>query len=203
MNPYYAYIHAKPDGTPFYVGKGRGRRARSKLYDRNLHHRNVVAKHGVENILIGVIPCSSEATAFELERGLIRCLRRSGVELANYTDGGEGCSGRKYSEETKQKMRASAAGRRPSKETIELARLANVGNTNRLGVKLSDETRAKISLATTGLPKPNLKGKPKSEAHKAKVLASVLARGPVSDETRAKLREAGRAAWAKRKGEIV
>ena len=117
-------------------------------------------------------------------------------------DGGEGCSGRKYSEETKQKMRASAAGRRPSKETIEPARLANVGNTKRLGVKLSDETRAKISLATKGLPKPNLKGKPKSEAHRAAIGAAFKGR-VLTEEHRAKLSEASRAAWARRKGEIA
>ncbi len=93
---YYAYVHARPDTVLangiFYVGKGLLKRAEN-VFGRNKHHQNVVAKLGAENILVGKIECSSEAVAFDLEKGLIKCLRRMGVALTNKTDGGEGTSG--------------------------------------------------------------------------------------------------------------
>ena len=85
----FAYIHCKPDGVPFYVGKGTLRRAKY-LGERNPHHKSIVAKYGTDNILKGWIECSSDKIALALEVGLIKCLRRMGVKLSNYTDGGEG-----------------------------------------------------------------------------------------------------------------
>ena len=107
---YFAYIHARPDTTEqsgiFYVGKGKGRR-HLNLIDRSLYHKHVIDKHGKENILIGKLDCSSEEIAFELEKGLIKCLRRSGVELTNMTDGGEGASGCKHEGDSWDKHRAA------------------------------------------------------------------------------------------------
>lgn len=87
----------------FYVGKGSCRRARSVKH-RNKYHASIVSKHGEDNILIGTLECSNEQTAFELEKGLIKCLTRSGVKLANMTIGGEGASGNKGSEKQRQHM---------------------------------------------------------------------------------------------------
>ena len=92
MSTSFAYIHCKPDGVPFYVGKGALRRARY-LGERNAHHKAIVNKYGIANILKGVIDCSSDKIALELEVGLIKCLRRMGTKLANFTDGGEGLNG--------------------------------------------------------------------------------------------------------------
>ena len=92
-----AYVHARPDTVNasgiFYVGKGREKRVK-KVARRNPHHKNIVNKYGRENILIGKLECSSEDIAFELEKGLIKCLKRMGVKLTNLTDGGDGVSGR-------------------------------------------------------------------------------------------------------------
>lgn len=104
----FAYIHCKPDGTPFYVGKGALRRARY-FGERNLHHKNIVAKYGKENLLYGVMECSDDATAYLLEMGLIKCLRRSSIELTNYTAGGDG--GRSPTLETRAKLSAAAKKR--------------------------------------------------------------------------------------------
>jgi len=99
---FYAYVHARPDTTDssgvFYVGKGRGKRFRA-LPARNRYHGFVLAKHGAENVLTSKIECSSDDIAFELERGLIKCLRRAGAELTNMTDGGDGTSGHVVTEE--------------------------------------------------------------------------------------------------------
>lgn len=90
---YLAYVHARPNiedaSGIFYVGKGRASRAHD-LKARNNHHGNVVAKYGAKSIITGAIACSNEEIAFDLERGLIKCLRRMGVELTNQTDGGDG-----------------------------------------------------------------------------------------------------------------
>lgn len=97
----FAYIHCKPDGTPFYVGKGV--RTRYKNFtQRNERHKRIVNKYGKENILIGKIDCSSNDIALELEIGLIKCFRRMGVDLANLTDGGEGNVGWKCPESVRQ-----------------------------------------------------------------------------------------------------
>lgn len=108
---FYAYIHARPGTTDhsgvFYVGKGVGRRYKA-LPARNRYHGFVLDKHGAENILVGKLTCSSEENAFELERGLIKCLRRAGAVLCNMTDGGEGSSGFQMPPEAKEKIRIAS-----------------------------------------------------------------------------------------------
>jgi hypothetical protein len=104
----FAYIHCKPDGTPFYVGKGAWRRVRY-YGERNPHHKNVVAKYGKENLFYGALECSNDKTAYTLEQGLIKCLRRSDVSLVNRTDGGDG--GRNPTPETRAKLSEAAKKR--------------------------------------------------------------------------------------------
>jgi hypothetical protein len=99
---YNAYVHARPDGGVFYVGKGSTKRSLDFKNNRNNHYLNIVKKHGSDNILVGCLPCSSEEISFDLEKGLIKCLRRMGVELANRTDGGEGVSGYRFDSTQRQ-----------------------------------------------------------------------------------------------------
>lgn len=106
MIEYYAYIHCRPDGSPFYVGKGTKRRAHW-LKGRNNHHQNIVNKYGIENISIGKIECSSEKIALDLECGIIKCFNRMGIKLCNKTLGGENTI---MSQETKNKIRQSHLG---------------------------------------------------------------------------------------------
>jgi bisphosphoglycerate-dependent phosphoglycerate mutase len=132
----YAYVHCKPDGTPFYVGKGTVRRSK-KLYGRNERHTRTVEKYGKDNILIGRMECSTDDTAFELERGIIKCLKRFGVDLANMTEGGLGGlqdqvpwnKGKKFTDEHRAKLSAARMGKSPW----------NKGNT------FSAEAKAKMS----------------------------------------------------------
>lgn len=106
MSQFYVYTHAKPNGSVFYVGKGTGRRAWDLSPSRRkLWHKNVIAKHGRENIQIKTFPTKDETEAFELEKFLIAELRSFGVNITNLTDGGEGVSGRRVTE----KMRAALA----------------------------------------------------------------------------------------------
>lgn len=130
---FYAYIHCKPDGTPFYVGKGNDARVSKKKRNHNRHHLSILNKYGEENVLVGKLECSTEGIAFDLERGLIKRLRKMGIDIVNLTDGGEGASGSVRSPETREKM--SAAQR---------------GNKKCLGVSRSIETRAKMAAGKIG-----------------------------------------------------
>lgn len=159
MSVFYAYLHARPDTVDahgvFYVGKGHRDRIRDFSH-RNQHHKNIVAKHGRENILLGRLDCSDEATAITLEQGLIKCFRRMGVPLANVTAGGEGLTGHRHSDATKAKMRAAALGRPRSAETKAKLRAANLGKLGTFTGKVhSAEARAKISAARKAKPRPD------------------------------------------------
>ena len=142
MREFGAYIHYKPDDTPFYVGKGdveRAKRIANRKY--NKHHMAVVAKYGVTSISVGFLQCSSEQTAFDLEVGLIKCLRRTGVKLANRTEGGEGVSGRKSPEHLLKLSQAlmgrkgTMLGRKHSASALAKMKVASSGNTHRRGKK--------------------------------------------------------------------
>jgi len=146
QDDYYAYVHCKPDGTPFYVGKGTLRRSRS-LSSRNIHHRHTVDKYGAENIVMGRLQCSSDSIAFELEAGIIKCLKRMGVSLTNYTEGGVGAPGVKVSKETREKQARSQRGRKHSEDTK--LRIA-ASHKRRTYPKASEETKIKMAEAHRG-----------------------------------------------------
>lgn len=168
---FYVYIHKRPDGTPFYVGKGKGRRA--YRFDRqNAWYRNVVAKYGKKNIIIDVYPCDSETQAFQRERDAIAYLRNAGVVLVNQTDGGEGTAGNVMSPETKRKIAATKIGKPLSTTTR-----ANMSAT-RKGRTLTPEHKAKIGAAN--------KGKRRTPEHLA-VFSAVQLGKKASLETRAKM----------------
>lgn len=145
MADYYAYVHARPESEDasgiFYVGKGKGKRA----YDfnrraQNPHYARIVAKNG--SPVVGIIDCSSESIAFDLECGLIKCLRRMKVPLSNLSNGGEGQSGYRHTDETKIKIgRASAAWTRTASLKLKIA-LSQLGDKNNAK---SIEARIKIS----------------------------------------------------------
>ena len=136
---YYAYVHCRPDNSVFYVGKRSARRANTIVSKRNRYHQRVVAKYGADNILIGMLECSSEAIAFELEKGLIKCLKNMGVSLTNMTNGGEGQSGVKQHEEWVKKRTGKTVGSHRSQTT------KNKMRDKRLGKKASDATKKKLS----------------------------------------------------------
>ncbi len=160
MTTSFAYVHCKPDGTPFYVGKGALRRAKY-LGERNPHHQAIVNKYGKENILIGMLDCSSSKIAYELERGLIKCLRRSGVNLTNFTEGGEG--GFNPTPETRKRL-SDAAKKRGVSEACHIARVAA-----KKGKPLSEEQKVKQSMS--------MKGIVFTEEHRANIKASAKKRG--------------------------
>lgn len=150
---FYVYVHRK--GTTnevFYVGKGIGKRAYSKT-SRSKYWHNIVNKYGykVEIICSGL----QEWYAFELETELINLHGRvsdGSGPLINFTDGGEGSSGRVLSQETRNRIAMKAIGRvsknkgksgsyKHSELSREKIRKGNIGK------KRSEETRARMSEA--------------------------------------------------------
>lgn len=108
------YTHKKPNGDPFYIGKG----LISRAYDfapsrRTTWHKNIVNKYGRTNILIEIVLCDSEEHAFALEMTKIKEAKDAGFCLVNLTDGGEGVSGRIP---TEKQLAALAKGRMVGKK---------------------------------------------------------------------------------------
>lgn len=160
---FYVYEHLDPDTlAAFYVGKGRGDRARRVSSGRNEYHQRKVAslqRRGRKPLVLILQAGMTEHGAFEFEIERISYHRATGAELCNFAPGGEGASGYVLSEETCAKMRASWKTRGP----------------------VSEETRAKLSAAKTGRPRPAF-----SAATREKIRVASKGR-EVSTETRAKI----------------
>jgi hypothetical protein len=186
---YFAYIHCRPETVNqsgvFYVGKGKESRSKD-LTARNRYHGFIVKKYGKANIMIGRLDCSSEEISFELEKGLIKCLKRNGVELTNQTDGGDGSSGFKYSEEMKQKMSVSAkeVGSRPE------VKLAKSIATKRLNAERwsNPEWVAKTKAA--------MKGKKKTQSEASNLARKENGMKSRTQEANAKKSEAAIKMWS-------
>lgn len=162
MSQFYVYEHLRKDiNLPFYVGKGSGYRKNSKE-NRNKHWHHIVEKHG---FIVNVIAKNlDEELAFLCEQERIDQLRRLGINLCNYTDGGEGISGHKHSEKTKEKLRSMAigrhvghtfnVGRKQSEEWKKNISKSLIGNQRRLGVPHTNEVKKRISESVSGKNNP-------------------------------------------------
>lgn len=115
MKTFYAYVYRDPsrDNEPIYVGKGSGRRAWAHLKPIKRRHPftqrlNKMIRENVQPD-IEIIACADEAEAFKIETELIAKFGRKDLRLGtllNMSDGGEGPSGRIFSNEVRAKMSA-------------------------------------------------------------------------------------------------
>lgn len=139
----FVYVDSKPDGTPFYVGKGN--MARIKNLKRNNHHQRICEKYTKWTRGIAFAGSETECNLKEIE--LIAKFGRNDLgqgTLVNYTDGGEGASNPTL--ETRKKQSLARKGRVTSEEAKQKLSIAHKGK------KLSEEHKAKLSLAKLGKP---------------------------------------------------
>jgi len=92
MKFHYIYIHASPEGIPFYVGKGSGRRAHN-MTDRNSSHQSQIDNFGKKCVLVYIHYCNSSEHAYDCERWMIEYGRNHRWPLTNKNSGGYGGTG--------------------------------------------------------------------------------------------------------------
>ena len=141
---FFVYVDCKPDGTPFYVGKGRYLRVQIKNRV-NKHHSSICAKY--PDWERGLAFMGTESDALKKEMELIAKFGRvnSGTgTLCNLTDGGEGSSGFKHSEESKKKIINYLKTHKHSESTKLKIKKSNTG------LKRTDEQKANIGKSSLG-----------------------------------------------------
>ena len=168
----HVYIDYKPDGTPFYVGKGTS--GRIKSIERNKWHSNVCKKHPTWYRTI--VETASDELCKEFEIFLISIIGRKDLglgTLVNLTDGGEGMLN--PSKETREKLSASSRSRVRTEEWRKNQSKSLKGR------KCTPEQIAAMSIARTGKPQSkesclkrslSMKGKnsrPMSESQKLQI----------------------------------
>ena len=155
-NIYYCYVYKREDGTPYYIGKGKGSRA-------FITSRRIISPPRDRTNIIFTCEGVSETEAFEMEVALISLLGRKDLGtgiLRNQTDGGDGISGYAHTEEARRKM--CEKKRNISDETRRKLSESNKGN------RRSEESKIKMSVARRGERNPNY-GKPRSEETRRKI----------------------------------
>jgi len=145
---YYVYFYLREDGTPYYVGKGRGNRV--------IERHRIGRPKSRDFILIQEYP--SEQDALDAEKFFIDLFGRidlgTGI-LRNLTEGGNQPPSRKGSSqslETRQKLREKLRGRKLTQEHCD-----NIGK-GHLGIPCSESKREKIRMAQEGKSRPKLQG---------------------------------------------
>jgi NUMOD3 motif-containing protein len=208
VTQFYSYLWLRDDTTPYYVGKGSGKRAFVKNHGRTYPPKDA------SRILI--FPHMTEAEAFESEMSFIKWFGRKDLGtgcLHNHTDGGEGIAGHQHTAEAKRKMSVAAIG---NKRAVGAKRspeyLKKIGDRTR-GRKASPELRGKLSAAHKGKPN-NCLGRTLSAQTREKIRVSltgrklpaetltkmsVSLRGRImTPETKTKMSTARLAWWAKK-----
>jgi hypothetical protein len=150
MHYVYAYIR-KSNLTPYYIGKGKDRRAFQK------HCGISVPKDRSKIIFIETN--LSDVGACAIERRLIQWYGRKDLGtgiLLNKTNGGDGSAGYVTKTETKNKLSLANIGKKHTAKTKEKMSSKKIGNRNGInspgntGIKHTEETRRKISEAGKG-----------------------------------------------------
>ena len=132
---FYTYAYLREDGTPYYIGKGTGKR----VYDSR---KRCIKPPKDKSKIIFLKQNLTEEEAFKHETYMIAIFGRKDLGegiLHNRTDGGEGASGVVVSEETRKKLSEKTRGE----------------NNPNYGKKHSEETKKKQSEVKKGKNNPN------------------------------------------------
>lgn len=150
LKRFYTYAYLREDRTPYYIGKGEGKR----IYKKG---KGEVGKPTDKSRIIFLKQNLTEEEAFKHEKYMIAVFGRKDLGtgiLYNKTDGGEGSSGCKYTEERREKRRGKNNpfyGKTHLEETREIIRQSKMGKNNPMyGKSPSKETRKKLSKSISG-----------------------------------------------------
>ncbi len=185
----HVYGEIKLPCQPFYVGKGKGRRAwRHHCYigkHQNPHRDRIIQKllaFESNPVVVIVQDALSEESAFSLEKETIRLIGRFNLgtgPLANLTEGGDGPSGYTWNEDQRRKILGGirSGSNNPffgKKHSIEAKSLMHKAHKDVNGPKNSfygkhhsEETKALISLRNTGKKLGSFSAEDKARISKA------------------------------------
>ena len=205
MNKYYVYAYLREDLTPYYIGKGSGKRAWTST--------RVTSKPADPSRICILQNNLTEQEALDIEIKLIAHYGRkdngTGI-LRNLTNGGDGVSGRiiTFTEEWKAKLRKpkkmTETGRRALSEYAKQRTPWNKGK------PMSEEQKKKLSEANTGKKRTSevkekmsqmRQGKPgKKHSEDTKKKLSIINKGKTIDEvTKKKISDGLKRKHAERK----
>lgn len=156
---FYTYAYLREDGTPYYIGKGKGNRAFNKHAKIKVppRERILILKKGL-----------TEEEAFKHEIYMIFVFGRKDLNtgiLVNFTEGGDGPSGvvrtdafrkrlsevnkgKKLSEETKAKMSKTRKGK-PNRGGKVGGRISGLNNKNLSRGIFSEEFKSSLEYASS------------------------------------------------------
>ena len=143
-NRFYTYAYLREDKTPYYIGKGSGKR----IYASKGRPCN---KPKDKSRIIFLKQNLTEEEAFKHEKYMIAVFGRKDIGtgiLNNKTDGGEGSSGHIIKKETRMKISEKVSG----KNHPLYGRIGELHHG--YGVPRNEETKQKISNTLKGKPLP-------------------------------------------------
>jgi len=170
---FYTYAYLREDGTPYYIGKGKGMRAYYKSKGQVKPPRD-------KSKIIFLKQNLSEEEAFNHEIYMIAVFGRKDLGtgiLHNRTDGGEGQSGAIVGKKTRLKLSSIRKGKPKSEEHKRKisGSKQNISEETRRkqseaakGRKVSDETRKKLSQINKGKVVSEEARRKQSEAQKGR-----------------------------------
>lgn len=141
---FYVYQYLRENGTPYYIGKGKGKRAWQSHVRSNNANMVPSDKSRIEIIKDNL----TEDEANQLEIDLILKFGRKDLGtgiLTNLTNGGEGVAGSKRPQAAIDSQKEKITGVKRPKEVIEKIAKTNTGK------KRSEETKRKLSESHKGI----------------------------------------------------